>query len=286
MFNGVTSKRRVIGFNVELEMRKQSELAQERKTRRAVRVVLMHARLARLWFDVELSLEADRLLVINSHVKEVREMFAFAFHVGVEQRGVTLASTPEDIAVTLQTVRHFKRLFHLRRSVREHFDARTRRRTRDIARMRKQTRRAPQQFLPACFRKHRKVFDHAIKIRVGLRERGALGRNIAIVKAVEIDAALAKEFEERIGASKTVVDRITAVIPRHTRGRGAEWITQSIAHRVPVARSKAHLIAHRFAFHEFIGPIVAKAKILARTALNKGNGVDTDKRFLCHRHAG
>lgn len=240
----------------------------------------MNRRLARFGLDIELPLEANRLLEIHRHVQEVREMFALALHVGVEQRGVALTAAPEDIALATESMRDFDGLLYLRRRVREHIKPRTRRRTRDVARMREQARGAPQKFLATCAREDCEVIDDAIKIRVGFSERGAFGRDVAIVKAVVIDAALAQKFEERIGAAQAVVNVITAIVPRHARGGASKWICESVAHGVPVARRKAQVIMHGLAFDEIVGAIVAEAQRSLGIALNEGNSFDADKRFL------
>ena len=209
----------------------------------------MNRRLARFGLDIELPLEANRLLEIHRHVQEVREMFALALHVGVEERGVTLTAAPEDIALATKSMRDFDGLLYLRRRVREHIKPRTRRRTRDVARMREQARGAPQKFLATCAREDCEVIDDAIKIRVGFSERGAFGRDVAI-------------------------------IPGHARGGASKWICESVAHVVPVARRKAQVIMHGLAFDEIVGAIVAEAQRSLGIALNEGNSFDADKRFL------
>ena len=282
MLDGMTGERCVIGFDVQFEMSEQSELAQERKARRGVGVVLMHARLARLGLDVELPLEADRLLELNGHVQEMREMLALALHVGVEERGVALAAAPENISLAAEAVGDFDGLLHLRARVGKDLDARTGRGARHIARVCEQARGSPKQLLATRALQHLEVVNDLVEVRVRLGQRCAFGRNVAVMEAVEVDAALAKELEERVGASLAVVDGVSAIVPRHLRRRRAERIGKSIAHRVPVARGEAHLIAHRLAFDHLVGAIVAKAEQFLGSALNKWNGIDAGERFLIH----
>ena len=109
----VAGERGVIGFDVQLEVVQQVVFAQEIQARGGVGIVLMLGRFLGLRLDVELAFEADLLLVIDGHVQELGEMFQLALHVGVQQRGVTFAAAPEDVADAAEFVRDFHRLLHL-----------------------------------------------------------------------------------------------------------------------------------------------------------------------------
>jgi hypothetical protein len=65
-----------------------------------------------------------------------------------------------------------------------------------------------------------------------------------------------------------------------SRGGGAEWIRQPVAHRVPVARREAQLVAHGLALDELVGTIVAETEGLLRGALDEGDRVDAGESVL------
>ena len=112
-------QRRVVGLDVELEAVHQAVLLQEGVAAPGVEVVLVLGRFLRLGLDVELPLKADLLLVIDGQVEELAQVIHLAAHVGVEERLVTLAAAPEDVALAAQLLGDFERLLDLRGGVGE-----------------------------------------------------------------------------------------------------------------------------------------------------------------------
>ena len=67
----------VIGFNVELEVVEQVVLSKEIQAGGCVGIVLVFGRFLGLGLDVELSLKANFLFVIDCHVQEATQVVQF-----------------------------------------------------------------------------------------------------------------------------------------------------------------------------------------------------------------
>ena len=70
----VAGERGMIGFEIELEMRQQVISAQEVEAGGGVGIVLVFGRFLGLGLDVESSLEADLLLVVDRHLEELAKV--------------------------------------------------------------------------------------------------------------------------------------------------------------------------------------------------------------------
>ena len=95
---------------------------------------------------------------------------------------------------------------------------------------------------------------------MGLGERVALGCDIAVVEAVEINVDFFEKFKKHTHSLLSVGDGIRAIIPRHQSCATAERIGKRIAHDMPIRRRKAQMLAHCFALDEFVGVVVFKCK--------------------------
>ncbi len=94
----MTGERRVVGFEVQLEVVEQVVLAEEVQAGRGVGVVLVLGRLLGLRLDVERAVEADLLLVVDGHVHEAAEVVHLALEVGVQEGLIPLAPPPEGVS--------------------------------------------------------------------------------------------------------------------------------------------------------------------------------------------
>ena len=72
----VTRQRRVVGFDIHLDLFFQSELLQEAVDRRHVVVVLMLGRLLRFWLNQQRTLEADFVFMLDHHLHEAANLLA------------------------------------------------------------------------------------------------------------------------------------------------------------------------------------------------------------------
>ena len=88
----------MVGFKVQLEVVCQFVLPKEIQAGCGVGIVLVLGRFHRLGFDVELTLETDLFLVIDSHVQEGAEVIQFTLDVGIPKGRVAFSATPKDIA--------------------------------------------------------------------------------------------------------------------------------------------------------------------------------------------
>ena len=113
MHHRMPCERRMVCFDIELDVIHQAVRTTEIQARGCIEVILMFCWLFRLGFEQELSFESDLFRVIDSHMHESGEMIQFTFHVGIEQVVIAFAATPKDIVFTTQFVRHFQGFLHL-----------------------------------------------------------------------------------------------------------------------------------------------------------------------------
>ena len=141
----VSGERGVVDLDVDLDVLGEVVALQEGVDGGDVVVVLVLRRLERLGLDEDRAGEADVVLVLDDHREEPAELVELAPHVGVEQRLVPLATTPQHVVVATQAMRGFEAMGDLAGRVGEQFGIRVRRRARLVARVREQVGRAPQQ---------------------------------------------------------------------------------------------------------------------------------------------
>ena len=116
MLEGVTGKRRVISFDVQLEILVESVLSQKAYCRCGIEIILMRHRLLRLGLDIEVAVKSDASAIFHSHAHKRSYVFLLELNIGVQQSFVALSSAPEYIASTAELNSNIKRLFYLRRS--------------------------------------------------------------------------------------------------------------------------------------------------------------------------
>ena len=204
---------RVIGLDVELEVLIEAVGLEEADDRLRVVVVLVLGGLLGLRLEQELSLEADLLLVVDSHAQEVRQVVDLALHVRVEQRHVALAAPPEHEVLAAESMRHLEHLLDLSARIGERVHVRTCRRAVHVARIREQIRRAPQQLDARLALQLLDQVDDLVEHAVALGERGAFGRQVAIVKGVVGHAELGEELERGTNALLAALDRVGVRVP-------------------------------------------------------------------------
>src|SRR5690606_35701336 len=73
-----------------------------------------------------------------------------------------------------------------------------------------------------------------VKIGVGLRQVGSLGRHVAVMEAIERGAKLLNEFEGDADSLQRHVDRVRAVLPGANGAPGTEGVGSASAQGVPI----------------------------------------------------
>ena len=77
----------------------------------------MQGRLLGLGLNQELSIEADLLGVVHTHMEELGHVVLFALHLGVPEGFVSFAPTPEDIVLGAQALADLKAVLELARGI-------------------------------------------------------------------------------------------------------------------------------------------------------------------------
>src|SRR2546428_4205962 len=148
----------------------------------------MLGRFPRFGLDIKLSFKTDLFAVFDRHVHKDGQMLYLTFEVCVEQRGITFAAAPENVAFAVQAMRDLERLLHLRSGEREHIGIRTGRSAVSIARMYEKLGSAPEKFDPGTLLFFFQHFDNCIQVPIALAQILSLGRDIAIVKGIKWSA--------------------------------------------------------------------------------------------------
>ena len=250
----VPSERRVVRLDVQAVLVLQPVPDQEAMDRRRVVVVLVLRRLHRLGLDEERALEADLVLVLGDEVQEPGELAALALEVRVEQRVVALAAAPQDVVRAAEALRDLEHVLDLGGGVGEDLGIGVGRGAALVARVREQVGRAPEQLRAGSLLVPERVVGERVEVVPEFGERGTLGRDVAVVEAVERDAELLDELERDghllAGGRHRVGRRIE---PRPVERPDAEHVPAVPGERVPQADADAEVVLHPLAEDEPVG---------------------------------
>ena len=250
----VARQRGVVDLDVDLDLVLEPVLLEEGEHRRDVVVVLVLGRLHRLRLDEQRALEADRVLVLDHHVQEAAELIELAFHVGVEQRVVALASAPEDVVGATETVGGRQAVRDLGGRVLEHRRVGVGGGAGHEPRVRERVGRAPQQLGAACApcgrRRRRSSRRGCGPIRRRWSPAGAMSvswneKNGAPSFSKNSNAAAIFNRAASIGSSAAAAPDAVARIPRPVERAGAEDVGAVPGEAVPVAHAEPEMLGHR-----------------------------------------
>jgi len=268
--HGVTGECGVIGFQIEFEMFEQVEFAQEVQARGCVGVVLVCRWFLRFGFDVELALKSNALFIIHGHVEEGPEVIAFPLEVGVDDGAVPFASAPERVALAAQRVGYIHGLLHLRSGMRVNAEVRRCGSTLRVARMREQAGRAPEELASGLGLLFLQAGSDLVKDLLGFANRIPLGRDITVVETIVLNPDLCEEFKKYVDPLQRIFGGLGAIIPRHERGPCAKWISERIAHAMPVGRSKPEVVRHGFPLDQLSCVVLLEGEwVFGETALER-----------------
>ena len=91
-------------------------------------------------------------------------------------------------------------------------------------------------------------------------QRVSLGRDIAVVEAIERSAELLKKFNEHPRAVLGILHIVRARFPRAHCCAGAEWIIAHPAHGVPIGDAEAQVVLHGLAFDYLVGVVMLEGQ--------------------------
>ncbi len=234
---GVAGERRVVALDVEHEPIEEIELAQKTKGGRGVEVVLMRRRLHRFRLDEECSGKADALRVFGREVEKRGQLLALSFHVGVQERGISLAASPEDVGGPAEAKGGVEGPPHLRRGVGEHERIGVGRRPVGIARMAEEVCRPPEQRDAGLVLESLRFRDEPVE---GL----GVGSDVAVVETVVVDTELVEELERGLHGGLRRRHRIRLRSPGSFEARPSEGIRARALEGVPVADGELEVLGH------------------------------------------
>ncbi len=224
MREGMAGEGSVIGFDVELEMFLEAVGAEEGDAAGDIEIVLMLGGFLRFGLDQELPFETNLLRVVDRHVHEAREVLLFAFEIGIEECFVTFTATPENVIFAAEFLGCVHRALHLGCGISEYVGIGIGGGTAHEARIGKQIGGAPEEFNASLFLEGLRVGDDLGEVLVGLRERTAFGRDVAIVETPEGSTDFLEEFEGGIHAILRDGELVFSFFPRTHDRAGAERI--------------------------------------------------------------
>ena len=254
MLEAVAGQRGVVRLDVDPVLVREVVAHEEGIHRRGVVVVLMLRRLLRLRLEQQGPGEPDSMLVLRDEVEESRELRFLSGEIGVEERLVALAPTPQDVIRPPQPMRRLEHVLDLGGRIREHLGVRIRRRPGGVSRVAEEIRGAPEQPDAGALHVGFDVVHHGLEPVACLRERAALGRDVTVVEREERGAELRHELERGVDLRTCRLHRVRAGLqPRSIEGSDAEDIRPGPVERVPQADGDAEVVLHPLAEHHAIG---------------------------------
>ena len=188
----MTRERRVVGLDVQAVLVLEAVPDEEAMDGRRVIVVLVLRRLHGLGLDEQRAREPDPVLVLRDEVEEAGQLVAFTSQVGVQERVVAFAPTPQDIVRATQPLRDLQHVLDLGRGVGEDLGIGVRGRATLVPRMGEQVGRAPQELRAGLLLVAKRVVGQRVQVVAELGERAALWGDVSIVEAVVRHAELSR----------------------------------------------------------------------------------------------
>jgi hypothetical protein len=242
------------GLEVELVLAVEAVAGQEPVHDRRLGVVLMLGRLHGLGLDQQRALEADAVLVLGNQVEEACQLGALAAKVGVEQGVIALAPAPQHIVRATKAPGHLEHVLHLGRCIGEDLGVGVGGGACGVSRVAEQVGGAPQQADTGPLLESEGVVGEGVEVAPELRERGAIGGDVAVVEAVEGGAELGEELEcgGHLGPGRVhLVAR--RVDPGPLPGSRPEHVAARRGEGVPVGDGDPEMVLHALAEHDTIG---------------------------------
>ena len=239
----------VVVLDIEFILFLQSVFLQERVGVRAVEIVHVLHRLARLRLDQENSLEADFVLILGEHREESGILLELLPDVGVQDRLIPFPAAPEDVVVPLELMRDVHRLFHLGAGAGKNFHVGVRRGARHIAGMPRQVGRSPEKL-------DLRPLHLPMDLLGDLFQRSAGGRDVDVVEGEVLEAHFLDEFKS---GEDLVLRRIEPGAAEYGK---AERIDSGPAEGVPKADGDPEMLFHRFAVDFLLRIVIAVVKRL------------------------
>ncbi len=271
----VAAERRMVDLDVDLDVVLESVVLEEPVDGGRVVVVLVLGGFLRLRLDQDRALEPDLVLVVHHHLQEATELIELLGHVGVEEHLVALAAAPQHVVGAAEAVGGVDAVLHLRRGVGEDVGVGVGGGAGRIAGVHECLRGAPQQLRVRLGHLRFGVVDHRVEVGAALGEGGALGRDVAVVEAVEGNAELGEELEGgvhlHVGGDHGVERRVE---PRAVEGASAEDVGADPRKTVPVADGHAELLFHGLAHDDavLVVPAEREGVVGFRTFVRDGFG--------------
>ncbi|EAU65515.1 conserved hypothetical protein [Stigmatella aurantiaca DW4/3-1] len=275
----------MIHLDVDLDLLREAGTLQESIDRRDVVVVLMLGRLHGLGLDEDCPLEAELVLVLHHQVEEAPQLIDLALQVGVEQRVVTLAASPQHVIRTPEPMRGLERVTDLGSRMGEDLWIRIGRRTGHVPRVGEQVRRPPEQLHAGPLHHDLGFVEHDLERVLTRPKAPQFRRQVPIMEREEWHAQLLEELE---GNAELLLGQGHCIPRLHPRARhrgGAEGIAPSPAEGMPVTHGQPQVLRHGSTQDEPVGLIPAVGQRVGALESLVANGGDVGKEGFTHRRS-
>src|SRR5262249_42404142 len=142
------------------------------------------------------------------------QVFQFAFHISIPERGITFTAAPENVTFRTQFMSCFHRLLHLCGGVSEYLGIWAGGCSMRKPRVGKKARSGPKQLDSRALLLLLEHFYDGVQITIGLCQASALRCDISIMKGVERCAQFLNKFECYPCAIARIFNGGRAVVPR------------------------------------------------------------------------
>ena len=215
-----------------------------------------------LWlrFQQHLSIKADFVCVVLSHVEELGNVWLFALHFSVPEWFVTFTAAPEDVVFSTNPLADFQTVLQLCTSVCVDLCRWSRSSTSQETRIGKQVERVPQYLHASRLLVFNDLVDDLVQILIGFTQRVAFWSQVAVVETEVVNTQLVIEFKSIVNFCQSIVHWVSVLVIWTNRRAITKWVNQPLVKRVPVGNWEPQPILHLLAQNFFFWVVVLECQ--------------------------
>ena len=234
----------VVNLDVNLEVLVKSVCAEESDNGLGVNIVLVLCRLHRLGLDEECALESLCTCIVAGHLEHCCHMLFLTLHIGVQEAHVTLAATPEYVALATQLDCCIDSVLDLNHSAGCNVKVRVGGSAVHITLVSKYVGCSPKELDAGLCLFLLEVCDNLLEVLLVLLDCVSLCYEVNIVEAVIADSEFLHELEACVNFVLSCLYRIRISVPREALCAGTELVAALCAQCVPPSHSELEPVLH------------------------------------------
>ncbi len=225
VFESMTGQRSVVYFNVHFEIFFQTKFFQEADNCFGIHIILMFHWFHWFWFNQEYAFETFCTGIIAGFGQHGTHVLFFTFHISIQQRHITFASSPENISFTTQFDSCIHSIFNLNHCTGCCIKIRICAGSVHIACMRKYIGSTPHQFNTCCSLFFFCISHNSFQISFIFFNAATFANQIDIVKTVIFDTHFLHKFKSCIHFVFSSLQCISSSYPWVVLCSASKWIT-------------------------------------------------------------